>query len=351
MELRLIRSHAVVALVIGLSAAACTAAPPATQPPGPPPTGTAASPTAAAPESPQGTMSFTIASTSYSIESVPLLAALDELREQGYQIEYPALTAADLVAEGMIRNDFQFGVVGLSAAIVAIQAGAPITNIMTQVDNPWLLYAATDIEACEDLGGRPFAIHSQEAFSTALGNGYVATECPGTEPEYLIISGSENRYAAMIAGEVDASVIGIADAVALEEEAGDRYHQLATFAETLPELIVLNYAANSEWASENPETVATFLAAVLEQHRRIADEPGYFEQLVETYQDDIGGVITEGAIERYAELYPVDGGFTEERVNASLDFLAEGGFIEPGSTATDVADFSYLAAALESLDN
>jgi len=290
---------------------------------------------------------FTIASTSFGLSSVPLLAALDAMRDDGYVIEYPALTAPDLVAEGMVRNDFQFGVVGIAPAAVAIQEGAPIINVMSQFSNPWYMYAATDITECGDLAGRRLAIHSEQSTSAAFGFDWIDRECPGTEPEVLVIAGSENRYAAMIAGEVDASAVEIADAVALEEEAGDRFHRLVSFAETLPDILTTTYAVNTEFASENPQVVVDLLTAVLEQHRMIDEDPAYFAGLVEEYRPYISGVVSDRSIELQGALFQTDGGFTEEFVQSTIDFLTEATVIEGDLAVEGIADFSYLEQALE----
>jgi NitT/TauT family transport system substrate-binding protein len=296
-----------------------------------------------------GTREFTIASTSFSLSSVPLLAALDALRDEGYVIEYPALTGPDLVAEGLVRNDFNFAIVGFNAITVAIEAGAPAKNIMSQFANPWFMYAATDIEECADLQGRRLAIHSEQSTSAAFGFDWIDRECPGTEPEVLIISGSENRYAAMIAGEVDASAVEIADAVALQEEAGDRFHELVSFAETLPDILTNTIAVNTDFAAENPDTVVALLTALLEQHRMIADDPEYFPSLVEEYRPYIGGVVTDRAVELQAALFQTDGGFTEEYVESTLQFMRDIGALEGDLGVEDVADFSYLEEALENV--
>jgi NitT/TauT family transport system substrate-binding protein len=302
---------------------------------------------ASAPPAETGSKEFTIASTSFGLSSVPLLAALDAMRDAGYVIEYPALTGPDLVAEGMVRNDFQFGVVGVGAISVAIQQGAPVTNIMSQFANPWFMYATNDVETCADLQGKRLAIHSEQSTSAAFGFDWIEDECPGTEPEVLVVPGSENRYAAMIAGEVDASAVEIADAVALEEEAGDRFHQLVSFAETLPDILTTTYAVNTEFAGENPQAVVDLLTAVLEQHRMIDEDPAYFGELVELYRPYIGGVVTDRAIELQQELFQTDGGFTEEFVQATIEFFENAGSLEPGLAVEDIADFTYLEQAQE----
>lgn len=337
--------------------AACSAPAATTSPAGESTTGpeeSAAGSSAAASAAPAesaaaGTNQFTIASTSFGLSSVPLLAALDAMREDGYVIEYPALTGPDLVAEGLVRNDFNFGIVGFNAVTVAIQEGAPATNIMSQFANPWFMYAATDIEECADLAGRRLAIHSEQSTSAAFGFDWINRECPGTEPEVLIIAGSENRYAAMIAGEVDASAVEIADAVALQEEAGDRFHELVSFADTLPDILTTTVAVNTDFASENPGTVVALLTALLEQHRMIADDPEYFPALVEEYRPYIGGVVSDRAVELQAALFQTDGGFTEEYVESTLAFLREAGTIEEDLGPQDVADFTYIEAALDNL--
>lgn len=292
-------------------------------------------------------MSFRVVSLSFDLAELPYLAALDSMRDDGYEIEYVQMTAtAEVGIDGVARGLFQFGSDAFPAWVTAIQRGAPLELILQRRFNDWQLYSVRDIATCEDLEGRTVAIHSESSITAAMTRSWVEETCPGTEPNYVIIAGSENRYAAMIAGEVDASPIELVNALQLEEEAGDRFHLLTSFAESLPELAATIQAVNTEFAEQHPETVQALVEAILEQHRLVADDPAYLLELAERYPESVTEQPTEEAAARYAGLFPVNGGLTEETLEYTIDFFTEAGNLEPGLEPAEIADLSYLQEAL-----
>ena len=84
---------------------------------------------------------------------------------------------------------------------------------MQPVANDWSVLAKADIVHCADLDQRRMAIHSECSVSAAMLRAYIEKTCPGTEPEYLIIPGSENRASALLVGEIDAAPVELIDAV------------------------------------------------------------------------------------------------------------------------------------------
>ncbi len=81
----------------------------------------------------------------------------------------------------------------------------------------------------------------------------------------------------------------------------------------------------------------------------IDDDPAYFADLVEQYRPYISGVISDRAIELQGQLFQTDGGFTEEYVQATIQFLTDATVIEGELGVDDIADFSYLDQALQGL--
>lgn len=324
--------------------------------------GSAATPSTEAGESPGGTeteptaepaeetRTFSVVSNSGGVTEYPMLAAIDQLNSEGWDISFYQITAgADVAADGVARGDFATGSGAINVYLAAIQAGAPLEIVAARNVNAWYLYARNNIESCEDLEGIRLAIHSEASSSTALVRQYIAENCPGTEPNYIVIAGSENRYAALIADEVDASPVEVFDAIALDREASDRFYPMVNFAEALPDLYTNSQVFNKEFADANPTTVTEFLAALLEQYRMIDGDPEYYRQLDEQYTE--GEPLDDEYLEFYADgFYPTDGGLTEENLEYIIDYFETQGFIEAGLTVDEVADLSYLEAANAALD-
>lgn len=325
--------------------------------------GSEVTPGTAAPESPDGddpeptaqpaeeTRTFSVVSNSAGVTEYPMYATIDQLNSEGWDISFYQITAgADVAADGVARGDFATGSGAINVYLAAIQAGAPIEIVAARNVNAWYLYARHSIESCEDLEGVRLAIHSEASSSTALVRQYIAETCPGTEPDYIVIAGSENRFAALIADEVDASPVEVFDGIALDREASDRFYPMVNFAEALPDLYTNSQVFNTSFAEANPTTVTEFLAALLAQYRMIEGNPDYFRELDEAYTE--AEPLDDDYLEFYASgFYPTDGGLTEEGLQYIIEYFESQGSIESGLTVEEAADLSYLEAANASLDN
>jgi ABC-type nitrate/sulfonate/bicarbonate transport system substrate-binding protein len=310
--------------------------------------------TAAETEAPEP-VAFTVGFTSIGIGSIALLAAIDDLREQGYEIETPELAESELVTEGVAQGEFQFGSGANNSSLAAIAQGAEVKWIVDRTLNEWQVYAREGIETCEDLVASRVAIHSPGSVSGAMLRNWVNENCSedaAAAYEPLIIEGSQNRLAALLADQIDASPVEFADALILEEEGG--FVNIASFAEDLPDLHPTSVYGSTEWMSDNPEATAALVTALLEQHRRINSEDGYLFGLYEEYLPEEAAAETGEAIAQAyvdAGIFPDDGGLTEEAVQFTIDFFGpEGtGDIETELTVEQVADLSHLQAALDEL--
>ncbi|HZD75228.1 MAG TPA: ABC transporter substrate-binding protein [Actinomycetota bacterium] len=301
-----------------------------------------------------GTKTFTVGFTSVGMSSAPFLAALDQLRGQGYKIETPELAESELVAEGVAKGRFAFGSGANNEVMTADAKGADLKVIMDRVSNEWTVYARTDIGQCSDLNGKRLAIHSEGAVSTAMVKNYIETKCPGTKPNYVVISGSPNRLAALLADRIDASPLELTDAVTLEAKASDRYHLLASFSKDLPELHPTSIYVNGDFAKKNPETVRAVVKAVLEQNRKVAGDPAYLEQIATKYVPKAVDASTLGsAAKKYVDLkmFDVNGGLTQENLDYTAKFFGPGQAksVDQDLPASQWSDLSYLTHVVNEL--
>jgi NitT/TauT family transport system substrate-binding protein len=282
------------------------------------------------------------------LTDIPSLMALDLLEEQGYDIDQSFLAGVDLAVEALSRGDAQFAVGAVAAYWAGIEQGANIVTIAEQTRNTWTLMATNDIGQCSDIEGKRLAITSEGSGSAALTRAFIAQECPGIEYEIVLISGSSNRAAALLAGEVDVTPLELVDAQRIQEEAPDSVRVLVVFADDLPDMIVTGIHANRAFAEANPDVVEDFLSALLTVHAEIAEDP---EPLVQKASEVLGedADVLRPIIDDHLafDAWSVDGGLTEARVNNSLTFFASTGDLSGSLQSDDVADWSYLQVALE----
>jgi NitT/TauT family transport system substrate-binding protein len=178
----------------------------------------------------------------------------------------------------------------------------------------------------------------------------MAEVCPAAAPEILIIPGSENRAAALLAGQIDATTAEPADVVQLLAQASDRFHVLVDFASRLPDLVTTGVQVNSAFASAHPQAVRDLVRAVLEIHRRVRADPDLLSrQAVDRLGYDSNEV--PAILETHLGMgaWDVDGGLSLEAVEYSLEFYIRTGSLDPGLTEARVADLTILEAVLEEI--
>ena len=292
--------------------------------PAPAPAPDASGTETAAPEDDFEPIEFTVAQTVTGVSTIPILAAIDELRAKGYTIYTPTLSAPELNIEGVATGRFEMSHGNSQGTLQAIAQGAPLKWVSMRVGNEWTMFVTNDIADCAGLDGKRLAIHSEGGVSTAMVRLYIEENCPEITPNYLIIPGSENRAQALLLGEIDASPVELAEAVQLQALEGDRFKILSNFAKDTPNLIVNAVYANDTFIAEHPRAVQDLVDAQLEVHRRINEEPGFMRELIERYIPDFDPTLIDAVAETYADgfYFPSDGGLADDRVQFTLDFFA-----------------------------
>ena len=283
-------------------------------------------------------------------EDIPSLIAHDMLVDQGYAIVPTFYAQSELAVEALARGDAEFGNGAERTFWAAVTQGASIRTIVEQSANAWSIYSIPDITTCQDLEGQRLAQHSEGAVSKAMTDAYILENCPGTTPNTIILPGSENRAAALLAGEIDATPVELADAVRIDLQAPGQYHILTNFAKDVPNLETTGMYVNGDFAAKNPEAVKAYIRAMLTVHRQIAEDP---QILIDEATKWLP--IEPEALPKIADAYiainafDVNGGLSEETLQYSLDFYTNSGSLEAGLTLDDVADLSYLNEVLEEM--
>ncbi len=302
-----------------------------------------------------GTKTFTVGFTSPGLSAAPYLAALDALRGQGYTIDTPIIESSELMTQGVAGGQFAFGSGANNAVLSAIQAGANLKVIMSRVSNEWTLYVRTaTIKTCADLAGKKLAIHSEGAVSTAMVRNYIKSKCPGTEPLYVVIPGSPNRLAALLADQIDASPLELSDSIKVDTQAADRFSLMASLAQDLPDLQTTSIYVNGDFAEANPGTVLALVKAVITEYRRIGGDAAALQAVAEKFvADSIDAATIGAAAKRYVELkmFPANGGITEANLAYTAKFFgpAGTGAVKTDFTLDQWTDLSFLNAVLAEL--
>jgi NitT/TauT family transport system substrate-binding protein len=172
-------------------------------------------------------------------------------------------------------------------------------------------------------------------------------------PKKIIVESSGERTSALASGDADATVIHVIQANAVNKEHGD-VNIIAKLYGEVPNFMKEAYAARTDWLDENVETAAAVTASVIQSSRdliasyeafeaackQMIEEPPPAEELQELYE-----------IIKSNDIYPVDGGLTDERIQYMIDLGKEEGIIETDLTPDKVLDRRVMERAMEMVDS
>jgi ABC-type nitrate/sulfonate/bicarbonate transport system substrate-binding protein len=276
--------------------------------------------------------------------------AFDLLTAQGYTITPTFYSSGDVAVAALERGDADISNGATRNHWTAVKKGARIVTIMEQVANEWSVLSKKEMTRCEDLNGKRFGTNPSAGVARVMTLEHIRVHCPSAKLIEVTVPSSENRAAAMIAGQLDAATLELVDTTRILYEAPDRFRILINFAQSLPKLDATGIYANRDYAAKNPGAIRDYIRALLTVHRRIKEQP----QLLETEAIKRIGLRADLApliIREYLAInaFDVNGGMDEESLRYSIAFLANASAFEAGLKSSDVADLSYLNAVLDEI--
>lgn len=313
----------------------------------------AASTTTAPPTSPSaaktGTFRFFDLSN-LDVRDVPLLIAMDDLQAQGYTVEKNYVANSTIIAEALTRGDADLGVFNTQTAWAAIGKDAPIRTIAQFTGGTFVIASKAEIQDCKDLAGKRVGLATTSGTNPALLNLYLKDKCGGAAPEFVVIPESAGRRAALLAGELDASMMPVEEFLKIQDQAPDKYRELIPLSKAYENVQVDAIHVRQGFAQEHPEMVKDFLRAMLTANRAVAANPQMLiDESVKRLELDppTAKKISEAHLGN--KIWDANGGLTQENIQSTLDFYSGGTGLEPGLKVEDVADLSFLKAVLEEL--
>lgn len=288
--------------------------------------------------------------SSADLGDIPSLMAHDRLAGQNYKVELTYYASVELVTAALVNGEIEIAYGSLQSFWAATAKGAPVKVIAEQIANEFLIAARSDIKTCADLAGKSLGVHSELGTTTAAVHEYINTNCPGTEANFLVIPGSDNRAAAMLSGDLDAAILEFTDYDLLQTEAPGQFNMLINLASGVPNWVVNGVWVNETYASAHPQVIKDYLKALLETHRALAADHELLldkaQSVLETPADSL-----KASVDYYFKInaWDVNGGLTSDKLTFTLNFMGNLGTVDKTLTVEQGADLSYLNAVLDEI--
>lgn len=269
--------------------------------------------------------------------------------KEGFKPDYSVVGQSSKVVQGIAGGTFAMGHAGIPEAIRATEQGGPVKIIAAEMAvPPYNWNARKGIEKVEDLKGKKVMLGGTKdityIYLKAIADKH---RMQMTDFEFLYAGSTNNRFAALVSGAVDATILGQPFDFTAEAQG---FKSVALQKTYTPESAFTVYAVNTDWAAKNRALVVGFLKGFLQGATFLYDQANRAESI------DILVKASNGKPEDIAKTYDfyvnelqpfrrdaalTDGAMTD--VLKSLVFL--GDFKEPTPPGAKFYDDSFLKAA------
>lgn len=294
------------------------------------------------------TLTFSYSNAIMQVEKVPLHLALENLDKDGISTKETYNQNGNDAVQQVVRGEADFGTANAATVLAAIKKGVPIKAVMEAYRPFYILVAPSSVKDAAGLDGLRVGIQSKVS-STTLYTDLALATAPSAKPNILIVPGSANRVQAMIAGQLDASVLQPADWLTLQQKAPGKFHVIYDVAQQNPKIIDSLIFVSTKTLSSAPNYVRKFLAALQKEYATIYQD-----------QDALAGAIaklvpktTEANAKELAadlikdKIWAADGGFSQDRIQATLDAMKEAGLLKSDElpTASECCTTEFLSSS------
>lgn len=275
---------------------------------------------------------------------IPAILAMESFAGDGRTTATIEFDSPDIQTQALLNGDIDIALMGPATVFAANSAGANLRMIARNNTIDWMVVAGAEIESCDQLDGELVAYHSTGSTSTAHLRRYLAETCPDAEPNFIVLSGSSNRAAALLEGQILGTIVRLEDWLAVTGGNDERVHILAMLAETQSNLLTQALVVTEDTLEDSRAELDGYLAALQDEYAAIYADPAAYAHralphLAGTTEEALADLFTALA---EANLFPTDRSFSEEMVSDTLDFYVEAERIDAGAlTPADVADFSF----------
>jgi ABC-type nitrate/sulfonate/bicarbonate transport system substrate-binding protein len=275
---------------------------------------------------------------------MPAVLALEALKAQGWDTEVIEFDSPDILTQALLNGQVQIAAMGPATALAADLAGADLKMVAKNNRNDFLILSAAGVADCAGLDGRVVAIHSTGSTTTAHLTRYMQSTCPDAKPNIIVLSGSANRVAALLNGQIEGTIVRFEDWMAITGGQDDRARILAKLVDEQPTLLTQAIVVSAGKLEADRPAVAAFVAALDAQFAEVYADPAAFAAKAAPHlkEMDPAQLASVYAALVEAQMFPLHEGLNREQVADTIAFYEAAGKAEPGKLSPDdVADFSF----------
>ena len=289
-----------------------------------------------------------------SLDSISPYVAIEKgfFKKYGLDVEVVEFRGDAVHVKALLSGDINLSInMGATEGIVSASKKAPIR--LWVVANPITPYhfvarkeAGTTLQA---LVGKNVAVSGIGAISYHIPR--IVLERSGIDPEkfkYVAVGSPADRFKALVAGKVDATVVTNTEAAKLANY--PEIIDLVVVPKVVPEIPYEFGMAREEYIQKNADTLYKLAKAIIESNRWIAaNKAGTVEIAKKILPEEPTEVLSKAYDMADPRLWGVNGDISEAAYKYTVDFLKKVGYLETPVPYDQFFDRRFVDRALKEL--
>ena len=289
-----------------------------------------------------------------SLDSISPYVAIEKgfFKKYGLDVEVTEFRGDAVHVKALLSGDINLSInMGATEGIVSASKKAPIR--LWVVANPITPYhfvarkeAGTTLQA---LVGKNIAVSGIGAISYHIPR--MVLERSGIDPEkmkYVAVGSPADRFKALVAGKVDATVVTNSEAAKLAKY--PEIIALVNVPKLIPEIPYEFGMAREDYLQKNADTVQKLTKAIMEANRWIAaNKAGTVEVAKKILPEESADVLGKAYDLADPRIWGVNGDISEASYNFTAEFLKKVGYLETPVPFNRFFDRRFVDQALKEL--
>ena len=275
-----------------------------------------------------------------TVESLPILIALERAKEKGVDIEFTSLKSEDIAAQAVIGGQADIGI-GTPYALIQ-KVKAPVRMFYQLATLKFYPVVNTEYyKDWKDLDGEDITVHSRGSGTEAIMK--LMAQRHGIKYKTMsYVPGSEGRGGALMQGNIKATILDSTNTHLVMEKMPGKFAVLPMEGINASDEALY---ANTDFLTKNAAAVDTIVEALVTTTREINKNPAAAAELRAKYkllsdlpkdlEADIVPYYTEAA---QSKMLPDNGG-SAEAVKDDLDFYSIAGQLQGDAASLKADDF------------
>jgi len=221
------------------------------------------------------------------------------LKKEGLDAKFVGFTSGLTTTQALAGGSVDAACDGFTGTVAAIAKGSPAKVVYAvNSDNTYVVVSRDTITKPADLPGKKWAITQMGAISQTYAALWLSKNgLPDGTVDWIPIGGTSARARAVIANQVDVTLLTVGEWVRIREQKGVRL--LATISDTVPPLPLNLCAVSAKLINEHPDVVQKLVNGILNAVREARTPEGRKQYIKIAREIDPTGYTDK----QYDELY------------------------------------------------